>query len=257
MHVSVLLSSLPLSFEDAVRQAAAIGFSHVDIVALAERPANHAEVLADTGVLVSCAAVGRGLPDGHTLDAVSVDVRRAALDEMKRQVADAARLGATYCYIVSGMDGSAAGLTRFGEACGLLADYAQQRFVRLCVEHIPGRALATAAATLNWLNEQRHDNLSLLLDVGHCLITGEDAAAMVTQAGKRLGYVHFDDNDGVGDLHWPLLTGRLTEQALKDVLIALRNANYRGALTLELNVKNKEPVEDLRQGKALLEIGGV
>src|SRR5262249_17287722 len=52
--VSVLLSSLPLDFAAAVRQAAALGFTHVDVVALADRPADHLEVLADAGVLVAC-----------------------------------------------------------------------------------------------------------------------------------------------------------------------------------------------------------
>ena len=46
------------------------------------------------------------------------------------------------------------------------------------------------------------------------------------QAGPRLGYVHFDDNDGVGDLHWPLLTGRLTGDMLEAMLAVLDLGNY-------------------------------
>jgi sugar phosphate isomerase/epimerase len=130
--------------------------------------------------------------------------------------------------------------------------------VRLCVEHIPGRALSTAKATLEWLNLLTHPNLFLLLDIGHCLITAEDAAAMIQQASDRLGYVHFDDNDGVGDLHWPLLTGELTEESISRILAALDATGYRGALTLELNSKNADPVAALREGKALVErlLGG-
>jgi sugar phosphate isomerase/epimerase len=253
MHLSVLLSSLPLPFAAAVHQAAALGFTHVDVVALTDRPDSDREALADSGLLVSCAAVGRGLPEGHTLDAVAADVRRTALEAMKRQVTDAARLGATHCYVVSGMDGSRDGLTRFAESCRLLAAFAAERRVQFCVEHIPGRALATAAGTLRWLEETGDDRLTLLLDVGHCLISGENAADIVARAGKRLGYIHFDDNDGVGDLHWPLLTGRLTEDALRDVLAALRTCDYGAALTLELNAANPDPVAALRAGKALLE----
>src|SRR5690349_15646947 len=99
MHLSVLLSSLPLEFEAAVRQAADLGFGHVDVVGIGDRPASHADALADAGVLVSCAAIGRGLPDGHTLDAVSVEDRRAAVEAMTGQIADAARLGATHAYV--------------------------------------------------------------------------------------------------------------------------------------------------------------
>jgi sugar phosphate isomerase/epimerase len=125
--------------------------------------------------------------------------------------------------------------------------------VRLCVEHIPGRALPTAAGTLAWLERSGHEQLGLLLDIGHSLITREDSAEVVRRAGPRLGYVHFDDNDGVADCHWPLLTGRLTEETLREVGLALREINYRGALCLELNPENPLPVEALRQGKELIE----
>jgi sugar phosphate isomerase/epimerase len=247
-----MLTSLPLSFEESVRAAAALGFTHVDVVALTERPAEHLEALADSGLLVSCAALGRGLPEGHTLDATSVEVRRAALDAVKRQVADAARLGATHGYVVPGTDGSADGLVRFADACRLLAAFAGQRMVRMCVEHVPGRALPTAAGTLAWLKELAVDNLALLLDVGHCLITQEDPATVIARAGSRLGYIHFDDNDGVGDLHWPLLEGRLRQEMLAEVIAALRAAHYQAALALELNPNHGVPAEALARGKALL-----
>jgi sugar phosphate isomerase/epimerase len=125
--------------------------------------------------------------------------------------------------------------------------------VRLCVEHVPGRALPTAAAVLDWLEEVRHDNLFLLLDTGHCLMTAEDAAEVVRRAAARLGYVHCDDNDGAADLHWPLLTGRLTRDGLRALGHALRAVGYRHPLSLELNPKNADPVAALRDGKELLE----
>src|SRR5262245_56666929 len=251
LPVSAMLTSLPLPFEEAVRQAA-LGFTHVDVVALAERPTEHLEALADAGVTVACAAVGRDLPGGVTLDAADVGRRRAALEEMKRHVADAARLGASHAYVVPGLDGGDEALARFAEACGLLADYAAGRMVRLCVEHIPVRSLPTVAATLEWLERVGHDNLSLLLDIGHCLISHEDAADAVLRAGPKLGYIHLDDNDGVGDLHWPLLTGRLTEEDLRRFLGALPAAGYRGPLALELNPKNPDPVAALAAGKKLV-----
>jgi sugar phosphate isomerase/epimerase len=248
-----MLTSLPLDFEPAVHEAAALGFSQVDVIALAERPDSHREVLADTGLLVSCAAVGRGLAVGKTLDASAAAVRREALEAMKRQVADAASLGATHCYVIPGMDGSAEGLIRFGEACAMLADFAAQRMVRLCVEHIPGRALPTAVATLAWLDEIGQGRLGLLLDVGHCLMSSEDPAGIIAQAGPRLGYVHLDDNDGRSDLHWPLLTGCLTEPSLCAVLAALRKQGYAGALALELNPAGADPNTALGKDKALVE----
>jgi D-psicose/D-tagatose/L-ribulose 3-epimerase len=251
--VSVLLTSLPLEFESAVRQAAALGFKYVDVVGLEKRPASHREALADAGLLVSCSAVGRGLPEAHSLDAAGVADRRAAVEEVRRQIADAAQLGATHCYVVPGLEGSADALGRFADSCTHLADYAAGMMVRLCVEHIPGRALSTAAATLAWLEALRHGNLYLLLDIGHCLVTAEDAADVVRRAGPRLGYVHCDDNDGVGDLHWPLLTGKLTRDGLRALGVALRSVDCGGPLSLELNPRNADPIAALREGKKLLE----
>src|SRR5262249_9242907 len=162
----------------------------VDVVALAERPAAHLEALAKSGLIVSCASIGRDLPEGQTLDAADVAIRRAAVETMQRQIADAARLGATHGYVVSGLDSTRDGLLRFGEACVMLADYAQQRQVRLCLEPIPGRALPSAAAMLDFLGDLHHNNLTLLLDVGHCLISKEEPAEVVRRAGAKLGYVH-------------------------------------------------------------------
>jgi sugar phosphate isomerase/epimerase len=251
--ISVLLTSFPLDLEPAARQAAALGFRYVDIVGLAERPVAHREALAEAGLVVACAAVGRALPDGRTLDAPRIEDRRAAVDEVRRHITDAAQLGATHCYVVPGLNTDADAVRRFVDSCTALADHAAGRMVRMCVEHVPGRALATAAATLSCLEDVGHNNLALLLDIGHCLISAEDAADVVSRAGARLGYVHCDDNDGAGDLHWPLLTGRLTAEAMRTLGLALRSAGYRGPLALELNPANADPIAGLRQGKELLE----
>jgi sugar phosphate isomerase/epimerase len=251
--LAAFANSLPGGFAAVLRQLAALGFAHVDLVAEVDRPTEQREELADSGLLVSCLSLGRQLPPGHSLDAADVGVRRAALALLQRQIADAAQLGATTAYLVPGFDSSATAMTYFAEGCVLLADYAAARKIRLCIEHVPGRSLPTAAATLDWLQQIGHPDLSLLLDVGHCLISGEDAADTVRQAGQRLGYVHLDDNDGIGDLHWPLFTGRLTQQQLADVMTALRGIKYQGALALELNPGNADPLEALRSSKRIVE----
>jgi sugar phosphate isomerase/epimerase len=253
MNVSAFLTSLPMPFEPAVGQAATLGFQWVDVVARADRPVSHLEALANSGLLVSCASIGRDLPAGQALDAGTLEDRHAAVVIMKRQLADAARLGASHAYLVPGMRAGAEALVAFAEACVLLADYAAQRMVKLCVEHIPGRALPSVEATLAWLDSVKHANLFLLLDVGHCLLTNEDPARAVENAGHRLGYVHLDDNDGHGDLHWPLLSGKLTRNQLHTVLTALSRNQYQGSLSLELNPNHPDPVDALRQGKVLLE----
>jgi sugar phosphate isomerase/epimerase len=252
--IAAFLPSLPLDFAEAVWQATELGFTHVDVAALAERPAAHLDALADAGVMVSCAALGHGLPDGHRLDAADVGVRRATLEFLRQQVADAARLGATRAYLVPGIGNDSDSLSYFAEGCALLADYAAGRMVRLCVEHVPGRALATAGQTLAWLEGIGHANLGLLLDVGHCLISGEEPAAVARRAGSSLAYLHLDDNDGVGDLHWPLLTGRLTQKHLQDLAAALRDSGYRAGMALELKLGNDTLRTALQESKRLAEL---
>ena len=104
---------------------------------------------------------------------------------------------------------------------------------------------------LAWLRGAAHPHLALLLDVGHCLLTAEDPAAVARTAGPSLGYVHLDDNDGVGDLHWPLLTGRLTPTHLTDLAAALREVGFSGGLSLELKAAASERGSILRAGKEI------
>jgi len=75
----------------------------------------------------------------------------------------------------------------------------------------------------------------------------------VRRAGRRLGHVHLDDNDGQGDVHWSLLTGRLTTENLEDLAVALRDSGYRGGLTLELNPANDDPIKALGESKVIAE----
>jgi sugar phosphate isomerase/epimerase len=251
--LAAFATSLPGNFSTVLLRMTELDFTNVDLIAEVDRPAEQLEELAESGLLVSCLALGRQLPPGHNLDAADVGIRRATLALLQRQIADAANLGATTTYLVPGIDNGATALKCFAEGASLLADYAAARKVRLCIEHVPGRALPTAAITLDWLQRVGHPHLGLLLDVGHCLISGEDAAAVIRRAGERLGYVHLDDNDGSSDLHWPLLTGRLTQPQLADVMTALQDIEYRGALSLELSSKTADPIEALRDSKRVVE----
>ena len=133
----------------------------------------------------------------------------------------------------------------------MLADYAAARMVRLCIEPIPGRALPGACVSAGMAAGVDHPNLALLLDVGHCLIAGEDPAAVARAAGSLLGYVHLDDNDGVGDLHWPLLTGRLTATHLTDLAASLRDVGYTDGLCLEFKAAASERASVLRASKEI------
>ena len=232
--LSAVLTSLPLDFGTACARAAALGFSHADVDALADRPPAHFEALADSGLLVACAALGRDLPPGHGLDAPLVAVRRATLDFIKCQVADAATLGATRASLVPGTDASPEALLRFAEGLALLADHAARRGVRLCLEPAPGRALATAGAALDWVESSAVAGVSLLLDVGKCLRSAEEPAEVARRAGRRLGHVRCPA-DAAGEV-----LGRLLTQ--------LDAGGYDGALALALD---PSPADLLASWKAI------
>jgi sugar phosphate isomerase/epimerase len=162
------LPAAPAEFVAAVARAAALGFTHVEVTALAERPAEHLEALADAGVLVAAAALGAD------------DVRA-----LRDQVADAARLGATCASLPAEVCSA--------EGRALLADYAAGRMVRLCVRPAPGGARA-------WLDNCGPGTLRFLLDVEACRAAGEDPAAVARRAGARLGHVHVGAAGDLGGL---------------------------------------------------------
>ena len=252
MHIAAMLTSLPLPFAEALIQVRDLGFTHVDIVALEHRPPEHLDALAESGLHVSCAAIGRALAADCALDHTDFAARKQAVEAMYNHIIDAARLGATHCYVVPTTNGDDKALMRFADSCAALADFAANRMVQLCVEHFPGRALPTAGMTLDWLERSQLDQVQLLVDIGHCLISEEDPAGVITRAGDRLGYVHFDDNDSAADLHWPLLTGRLTEDMVDAIMRVLHPSDYSSGIALELNPTNDDPVRALADGRALL-----
>ena len=47
-------------------RASSLGFTHVEIAGLAERPPDHLEALADSGVLVACALLSGDLSNGSS-----------------------------------------------------------------------------------------------------------------------------------------------------------------------------------------------
>ncbi len=182
---ALALESSPLPFAAALREAVARRFLRVAITARADRPADDLEALADSGLVVAAAALGADLPTGCTLDTPDIGRRRRALEVLQRQVADAARLGATCAWLAAGRDASPQGRTCFAEACALLADHAARRMVRLCVTHAPGTALPSAGQALAWV-EQAPDPIGLLVDTD-LLASGEDVVALLRRAGPRLG----------------------------------------------------------------------
>ena len=248
MELSCCAWALTGSEEDALTELAAIGFRSIDVQAKTfVGPAARARI-DDLGLSVSCLALSFNMEDGAALDGTTAAARQAALDHCREALDHAAALGARTAYVVPGID--AAALPQFGEALRHVADFAAERAIRVAIEHFPGKALPTATGTLEYLSHLNHPNLYLLLDTGHLQIAREDPAAVIAAAGDRLGYVHLDDNDGEADLHWPLLAGVLTEEALAATFAALALSPYDGPASIELSPQLSNPGAALAQSRA-------
>jgi sugar phosphate isomerase/epimerase len=241
--ISTQITSFRTPFEQAVHRVAQLGFAYVDVVALAERPTSHREALAETDLVVSCAAIGCDLPYESALNAESIEQRLAALSVAKRQINDAAALGATVCYVTAGNNDSREALLGYGDTCVMLAEHARQRMMRLCVEPVPGHALPTAASVLDWLAAVRHPNLYLLLNVSQCRLAQERPHEIIAQSRDRLGYVRLNVHSGERP-HRP--------DELAHIVSTLQDSGYGGGICLDFNSESPQAEMSLRESRELL-----
>jgi sugar phosphate isomerase/epimerase len=231
MFPSACIWTCRTPIDETLRQIERTAFHYVDVEPdTLDAPAAQ-ESLKSLGLKVSCVALDHKLPPGSALD--GKNAMRGAMDYLKRALQKAQDLGARTTYVGSCADRRH--LKAFGSAIAELAGDAAQKTIKLCIEHIPGRAISTAKEALSFLNGVNHPNAFLLLDIGHTILSKEKAWEIIPTAGDRLGYIHLNDNDGKKDRHWPLLDGRLTADELKKILEALNQAGYDSTLGLELS----------------------
>ncbi len=252
MNFSCCIWALTGLEEENLQRMADLGFAWIDIQPTMLASTATRTLARELGLSVSCVGASFGLPDGAALDSPDPAARAAALAHMERSLAHAAALGAKAAYVIPGIDGSKDALRRYGDTVAAAAEMARKHGLTLGIEHFPGRALDTAAATLDFVRAIGHPNLYLLFDSGHIQMRGEDPAAIIRLAGERLSYVHLDDNDGVGDLHWSLLDGVMTENSLRSIFAALGEIGYDGGVSLELSPKLPDPLAALQASREIV-----
>jgi len=206
--------------------------------------------LRELGLKVSCVALDHKLPEGASLEGDNPERSRRALDHLKQALETSRELGAGVAYVRP--CSNTKHLKAYRTSLVELANDASRKGIKLCVEHVPGRALPTVKETLGFLEETAHPGLYLLLDTGHALISREEPAEAVRMAGLRLGYVQMNDNDGKKDRHWALLDGRLTERDLARMIEALEQVGYVGTLGLELANVRPSLISALARNRNLL-----
>ena len=235
MRIACCIWALSEAETDALRQIHALGFDTIDIQPTHQRSLESRLLAQELGLRVSCVGASFGMPGGATLDHEDESQRQRAIDHVIAAIQHSADIGADTVYVIPGADDQPAALERYRHSTAELADAAAELGIKLAIEHFPGTALPTAHDTLAFIRQVNHDNLYLLYDSGHIQMSGEDPQAVIANAGDRLGYMHFDDNDGLNDLHWSLLDGVMTEASLVATFQALYEVGYGGAVSLELS----------------------
>ena len=252
MKIAGCIWALSETETDALRQMRAIGFDRIDIQPSHQRSLESRLLAQELDLRVSCIGASFGMPAGASLDHASPSQRQLAIDHVRSAIERAAELGAQTVYVIPGAEALPPAISRFGDSLAELADAAAERDIKLALEHFPGLALSTASETLEFIRAARHRNLYLLYDSGHIQMTDEEPATVIASAGDRLAYAHFDDNDGLSDLHWTLLDGVMTDETLLTTLRALESIGYRGALSLELSPALAKPAEALSESRDIL-----
>ena len=252
MRTACCIWALSESETDVLRQVHDIGFEFIDIQPMHQRTMESRLLAQELGLRVSCVGASFGMPDGAALDHSDASKRELAVNHVHSAIAHAADIGAEIAYVIPGSDARPAALARYQDSLARLAAAAADLEIKLAVEHFPGTALATAAETLEFIRQADQENLYLLYDSGHIQMSGEDPATVIANAGETLGYVHFDDNDGVSDLHWSLLDGVMTVESLVATLRALDAIDYGGALSLELSPALPKQAKALAESRDVL-----
>jgi sugar phosphate isomerase/epimerase len=250
LPLSACLWSVPGSACDALRKLGRLGFQRVDVEPGSLETPNDRQALQELFIQVSCIALDHNLPRKLSLDSVSSEALKQTVSHLRRCLNNYGALGATVAYVKPCKRNRS--LICFGQALAEVAQAASELGIKLCLEHFPGTALATANETLTFIESLGLKNLYLLLDIGHCIIVGDDAPTVIRKISTRLGYVQVNDNDGKNDLHWALLNGRLTERDLRHIFSALVDVGYDSAVSLELSSALPDPISALRDGKQLL-----
>jgi sugar phosphate isomerase/epimerase len=250
MFPSACVWNFPGPIGKALTQVKETAFHYIDIETDSLDAAGAVQTLKELGLKVSCVALDHKLPGGAKLDGKDQGATRTAVSFIKQALQKSKELGACYGYV--GPCADRAQLRAFGAAIKELADDAAKKEIKLCLEHVPGRALASAMDALAFVRQAGHPNLYLLLDTGHTLLSKENPWEVVRDAGPRLGYVQMNDNDGRKDRHWALLDGRLTPDTLAKTVNALQEIGYQGTLGLEISKDFASIVSGLSKNRNLL-----
>lgn len=220
-----------------------LGLTGIDIRPSWLRSDETRSKLEELGLDVVCLAATHERPEGATFDSEASGAVEPMIRHVKEALDHAASRGAHWSYVVPDRQVDDQTFKRYAAHLTDIADHALSLGVKVCIEHFPGTAFPTVTSTLDFIRHTGHPNLYLLFDIGHAQMADENPAKVLAGVGDRLGYVHLDDNDGIGDLHLALTDGVQTKESLADLFRVLEDAGYDGPVSLEMKNDLPDPLD--------------
>ena len=170
--------------------------------------------------------------------------RRARTEHTKRALSLAAELGAK---CVTTEPGGPSPLARVGTRCLRLfveelkpvVAHAESVGVKLLIEPEPDLLIETADQYLEFRDQIPSPFLGLNFDIGHFYCVGDDPAPTVARLAPYIDHVHLEDIAATRAHHHLIPGEGVIDFAA--TLIALREANYAGWVTIELYTCHHDP----------------
>jgi sugar phosphate isomerase/epimerase len=238
---------------DEIEWIAAMGFGFIDLTL---EPPLAASWRVDRAAVRSALTRNRLEVVGHTAYYLPIasgidEIRRAALDELRRCVEVFAELGARWMNVHpdrhAPMHDRPFFVGKNRETLAALLPFARSHGIGVMVENLPGdfNTSQQLGELLDFLPD-----LGLHLDFGHAnlLVPESTAGELLATYGNRLRHVHLHDNKGgSADLHLPLGTGTVD---VRRTVQLLQRQGYDGTITLEVFTPDRHY---LGYSKSLLE----
>ncbi|MDQ7778604.1 MAG: sugar phosphate isomerase/epimerase [Planctomycetota bacterium] len=198
------------------------------------------------------ANTARGTSDakaGWTLSDPKTDSRLHAVRCVCGAVEIAAALGAPSVSVAGGPAAAhakpAEGRMLFLDSLTHVIRRAKDQRVRIGIEAEPGQVIG-CTDDVEWCLTQLPDFwLGANLDIGHCVVAGENPVKSIRKLAGRIWNVHVEDIRGREHFHLVPGTGEID---FKAIVAALAAAKYDGCLTLELYTYPDAPEEAGRNG---------
>jgi len=133
--------------------------------------------------------------------------------------------------------------------------------LRVSIEHKPTDAssrfsiVPSAGAAKLLVNEVARPNMGVTLDVGHCILAGEDPAQSAALFGPRLFGVHLNDGHSRLGAEDGLMFGTVHSTMALELMYWLQQIDYQGHLYFDTFPHNEDPVREcefnIRRAKTL------